>query len=378
MKEQETYDLAPLISMGMMWNLKINPKIERKYVNGRWGMFATEPIESSEVLISSNTPAAILHKGYDEMVGKYSVEFEKGKDAYLTPWFDTLKTDIDSFKENATYYATDDELETLSKISLLIHSKVRHYIKNISTKSDEISKEYKCSKESAEIMLLMKDSRAWGAGFMPGFDLFNHNARRGNPMYIIEEEGQPLYMFLSRGAYAVGEEIFVSYDANDSMKYCINYNFFDETDIHTVNILQRLFFNADDENGQVILNRLKESVGIAEHDIDGKSVFQIKSAAPLMAGNLCTDLLDIATQFALDEDGNVQDETLTETLMNWLQYSSHNVLLNTLREEQLTPRIKRFLNCISADNRAIQQCWDWVILNSKVYSNTFLRDYKKN
>ena len=375
MKESEEYDLTSLISMGSSWNLQINPNIDRKCVDGRWGMFATGKINSSEVLISSNLPSTLIYGSIDEMIGKYAVEYEKGVDSTLTPWFNTIQPDIDGLKCNATYHSSPAELETLFTLSPLVHSNVIDYIKSTTVVRDRIVSEYNCSKDTVEMMILMKESRAWEFGFMPGFDLFNHNARNGNPMYIANEGEYPSYKFLSAREYNIGDEIYVSYNVKDSMKYCINYNFFDSSDIHTVNILQRIYLNIGNIDMQ---SKLKSLFDVQEYTVNNQTVFQIQSNAPIIAGNLSTALFDIVSQLSKDKNDRINDVIFTGTLMSWLQSASHIISTDTLIEEKLTPRISRFNQCLKADNKAIRQCMDWLILNNTTYQNTFLREYTKN
>lgn len=375
----EKYDLTDILEMGSDFNLKLNPKIERRCVDGNWGMYATDTIKSGEILVSSNKPNIVEYSDYIDMLLKYAAEYELGAESKLYPFFNS---NGDSYKRDSVYYATEEELHTIKLISPIVSHQIDNFIGIVSKNINKLQTEHNVSKETAEYITLMAEARKWSSGFMPVFDLFNHNMTLGNPMYIVKSDGGDLYMFLSKKEYSAGEEIFVSYSIKDTLTYAINYNFYDDSDIHMINIPNRLLFKINTELDTEICNGLKESYSITEFSIGDSQVYKINNQLPLVNSAPSYNLIELARSISYTNkddiiNNNVSDELVDSNLIEWLSNSFHKANLEEIGEggiglDKLTPLVKRFIYIVNKENELIQSAINWVVTSSNVYPNRFL------
>lgn len=373
--DETTYDLTKLLKMGESFDLNINPKIERKLVNGNWGMYATEDIDSNEYLITSKAPNIVEHTNTIEMLGKYAQEMEKGDDSDLKPFFDSWGN-MDEWYETASYYTTKEEFTTIAGLSPLIAYQLSGWKDGCDVTVQSIIDDYKVEKKTAEFITVAYQSRTWDVGFMPGFDLFNHSARRGAPMYKIERDGTDIYTFIATNSYKKGDEIFVSYQRNDSTQYTINMNFYDNHDIHMNDILHKLVFKKDSENEEDarIYNTLKESYSTTTFG-DNNEYYKINAIAPIILSAPSTTLTEIAKVFATDVDGNLNEAQLSSVLLEWCKHSMHIFTIGVLKAEMITTRVQRFLALIQSENRLIESTMDYITTDNPNYNEKFLKQY---
>lgn len=376
----EAYDLKDILDMGSAYGLTLNSKIERRCVNGIWGMYATDTITDGEVLVSSHTPNLIEASDTLEYLTKCAIEFEMGDKSKMYPWFRSIG-EIDSYKNDSVYYISDDELDTIKLLSPIIAHKIKLYNNRILDIVSKMESEHNIQRETAELMVLISESRKWNAGFMPVFDLFNHSLKRGNPMYKVTADNGDTWLFLARGVYNKGDEIFVSYSVKDTLKYSLGFNFYNESDIHMIDITSRLLFKINDELDEAILKKLKESYSITQHtDI---SAYSINKPIMLVDGAPSADLIKLVESISYNsiEDFNnntISYEKFDTIMLDWLTSASHKTDIVKINEDggipvdKITPLVERFILLINKERTLIEKGFEWVIGNSNVFPNRFL------
>ena len=385
----EKYDLTDILEMGESYNLKLNPKIQRRFVNGMWGMYATDSIKSGEVLITSNTPNIVESDNLADYLAKISTEYELGEKSKLYPWFRSIG-EMDSYKTNSVYYITDDELETIQSFSPIIAHQIKLYNKRMLSNIDVLKETYGVKESTAELVCLLSEARKWDVGFMPVFDLFNHSFRLGNPMYKLnnpelEASNNAQWTFIARIDYKEGDEIFVSYSLKDTLKYAYAFNFYDASDIHMIDITNRLLFKLNDELDSAILESIKNQYSVIQYD--EISAYSINEPHILIDGAPSYDLIKLIKAFSYNsiEDLNnniVSYEKFDTMFLDWLTSATHkisdDVVQNGISDDKITPLVERFLLIANKERMLIQKVVDWVIANSNTFSTRFLKQNTQN
>jgi hypothetical protein len=385
----ENYDLTDILEMGESYNLKLNPKIERRFVNGMWGMYATDSIKSGEVLIASNTPNLIESDNLGDYLAKISAEYELGKNSKLYPWFRSIG-ELDSYKTNSVYYITDDELETIQSFSPIIAHQIKLYNKKMMSNINILKETHGVEQSTAELVCLLSEARKWDIGFMPVFDLFNHSFRLGNPAYRfsnpeLEVSNDAHWVFIARIDYKEGDEIFISYSIKDTLKYAYGFNFYDASDIHMIDITNRLLFKLNDELDSAVFESIKNQYGVIHYD--EISAYSITEPHIIIDGAPSYDLIKLVKAFSYNsiEDLNnsiVSYEKFDTMFLDWISSATHkandDVVQNGIPDDKITPLVERFLLIANKERMLIQKVVDWVIANSNTFSTRFLNQSTQN
>jgi hypothetical protein len=229
------------LSWAKQRGLYIDPRIERKCVNGVWGLFATDDIPANTKLISfpvskciknfkddlypENTSVAIKN------IHSAVVEYAKGKDSDYYGHF-LLFEPLEVLKEISTYFFSEDEMNLLQSMSPSLANVVRQLRALVSSRLSVIqSLEPNIEKDLILEVLLNYASRAWDdTNFLPIMDCANHSDRLG--MQRTTEKDQ--HLLKAKLARKKGDEIFMSYGRKDMFVHAISYNYFDPDAVHYI------------------------------------------------------------------------------------------------------------------------------------------------
>jgi len=257
------------LAWGVENGLKLDSRIERKKINGVYGMYATEDIPGDTVIASYPVEQLMFQKEKrpenvsDDVSAVYlaSIELSKGQKSqyfYLLEMFESLE----ELKEYSFYYFTEAEclwIQKLNPILLRLVIERRYYIDELKEKIKKIDSTL--SDDYVVQAALNYCSRSWGGGvaFVPVLDLFNHSYRKGGNISRIDNDSRVAHK--TNVAFSKGEQIFISYSCADLASYAINYNYYDSEDFHFIDLAYRSLYLVKTELKKKVFEFVEKNYG---------------------------------------------------------------------------------------------------------------------
>ena len=275
-----------IFSQQLAWaknkGLFLNEKIERKKVNGVYGMFATGNIAKDEILVSypvqSRTPqfsdvSYPVDTANDvKNMHRAAVEYQKGKLSDYHGHFIQFES-LDDFKSSSVYFLTEDELALIQSMNRLLYKSVTKFNSAVKKHIDTLLHiDPAINTDVATLIVLNYCSRAWGdVGFLPVIDLFNHSEKLGNTKEVIDQKD----ILLAKVDYQAGDQIWISYSVKDIYHHCIIFNYFDPNDTHYIHFGDRFTQTATSNFERQIAHHCLTKYNIASSESDGALHYQI-------------------------------------------------------------------------------------------------------
>lgn len=366
-----------LLSWASERGYKLHKDIEYKIKNGIGGMYAKSDIKAFTPIYSG--PSSVLDAWVNtptnlEYTNDILVEYLKGDDSDIKEMFLAFES-LDSFKESSIYFATESELQLLSKISSPVYSIIRQWKYKIETHLAWFKERHpNVSDDDILFIILNSESRAWGiGGFNPILDLFNHSNEFG--MTRTTMDGSSEYFLGCRYDIKKGSQIYDSYGINDIFHYLKAYSFFDEKDYHYSNIVARLDFPLTTEIHKLQYEEVKKHFNTETMEVNGQAKFKVldndlflTEFGPSHKMVMLVDILSRNTKELLESTKDMPSINYLNIYLEWFNILLNNTFITEENEAQLTDRLKPWYAGIKRDFEIIKKSKEWAIKTNSVLS----------
>jgi len=250
----------------------LNDKIEYKIINGIGGMWAKDVIKKGEELckcpIDFRTKIIDEYKFEDvskkeqydkfnialKQIYAYSKQYQLGEKSEYYPLFQFFYK-LNQFKPTNAYFFDNEELTIINSMNSYVLLKIQDFKDNVNGIIERIHTfDPDIKKDTLLMIILNYYSRAWGDGFFPIFDLFNHSSKKG-ALVTFDIKEKILY---SKVDYKKGEQIYDSYGIDDIITYNINYDFYEPLDTHYIIITNRIKFPLNSDSASIIYENVSK------------------------------------------------------------------------------------------------------------------------
>ena len=360
----------------------LDSRIERKQVNGLYGMYATSPINAGEVLVSYPVDQQIPlaegfdYTGCDNFDVKYAHtaarEFVKGKESEYYPYFLKLET-MEEIKANSCYFYNEGDLDFIKKMNVILFNKITEYNRAIKSMSDSIiAIDPSLDKELLVLIILNMNSRSWGRlGFLPIFELFNHCDLKGITLRNLENGTKRGYV--SRINYQPGEQIWVAYNRQDMYNFAVAYNYFDPTGSHFINFSGRMVQHAKSDLEKQVFKltsqrhklRYQEANGVISYQLNEPNTFFLDSAPNAnqiryIRNNCFQNVNELTT-------GLSSDSSFDRRMLEILDFLLHVNNVDAFSPKDVPEKLGRFYSMLVKEKKMLNANRKWVFMNSKDY-----------
>jgi len=370
--------------------LVLDSRIERKQVNGLYGMYATAPIKMGEVLASVPTTFKMplstrfnypKNTSFDlKFAHTAAIELSKGKDSDYYVYFLKMET-LDELKDNSCYFYTDEELNLIKQLNPILLSKIVEYRQAIKHFVEVITGiDSTINVEELTRVILNVNSRSWtNTGTLPIFELFNHCDVRGVTMRELENGSKRAYV--ARIDYEVGEQIWVSYGKRDMYEFAISFNYFDPSGTHFINLGKRIIQQARSDFEKSVFSHAAKKYTLKSSNVNGVINYTINDheAALFIEGAPNAKLLDYIrdTSFQTIEElsnGKSTPASFDKKMLSVLDFLMHVNNVDKFTLDDIPEKLQRFYFMLIKEKQMLLANKKWVIMNSADY--IFIPDLK--
>ena len=277
--------------------LILNKNLERRSVDGLFGMYTTGDISSNELLASFPEDKLIRAnkkstKGDEEQfwlnwIKVAAEEFTNPKSDYTGVFLGFEK--LEDMKDYSSYFCDEDELETIQNMSPVLHRWVVNANAKAKSVIDSLLKtDSSLDKDTILTIYLNIRSRGFNPqGVVPVLDQFNHSDIHGQGS--VSESGS--IAFYSKRAYKSGEQVFISYGPKDLYKHAIHYNYFDPSGTHLIEFGRKSIQSAEGGVGQTLYRHLNKHFKLQTMHSDGHKCFFVADDSVILTEYGLTDAL---------------------------------------------------------------------------------------
>lgn len=356
--------------------LFLHPALERKQVNGVYGMYAISSIPANTVVASF--PVDQLPKSKKPQAGRKSVygaelenvdmsyihllskELLKRESSSYSGIFDGFEK-LDDLRSYSVAFISESELHLLKSFSPTAYT----WVSNANQKSqmivDAITKlDPALPRDAVLTVLLNYQSRSFrDVGIVPVLDQFNHSDRLGNENFV--ENGRMCVQ--TSVQHNPGDQVFITYGRKDLLMHAIHYNYFDPHGTHFIQPMRRIFVPVVNPAFQ----RLAKKYELQTLSNRGQALYFLDDNKALMTEITPTPhLLAYMTDVIRFEQNNpVPTMHLTgpvlQSYMQLLDMLASNNLRHTVQRSNLPSRLHRFHDLLAKEEQMIQANRKWVI-----------------
>jgi len=263
--------------------LNIDSRIERKQVNGVYGMYAKENIPKDTVIASFPKKKLIPNRtdvnypnGTPETIKRChaaAIELSKGK---ASAYFGCVASfeSIEALHSHSFYFFSNEELKFIEDLNPVLYKLILESKHVVDTAKQHIQALDPELNENDIIQTVLNSfSRSWGQnGFVPVLDLFNHSDRKGlNLKNLLNEK----IGHVTGVDYQAGEQIFINYSKKDMLNQAIIYNYFDPTGVHFIDYSVRVIQAVNNELQKKVLGLIATQYPIQQNDVNGVRHFKL-------------------------------------------------------------------------------------------------------
>ena len=364
-----------LISWALKRGLFLHEGIERKQVNGVYGMYATQDIAANSIVVSFPEQALLKPaKTIDFGTGTDSIdlnyiyaaakELDKGQGSEYSGLFDGFET-LEDMRAYSTHFISMSELEVLQRMSSTAYIWVNNANQNVQKAIEAIIRaDGRVDPDSVLTVLLNYRSRSFrNLGVVPVVDLFNHSDRLGLENDLIDGK----VCVRTRINYRSGEEIFISYGRKDLLQHAVQYNYFDPQGTHFIEPACRLFSTLGSARDQQIFDQLSRRYKFQTSVSEGQTSFFLDDRNALVTEAAPTPYL---LQYLGDSIRAGINQDLPGPQLYGHLLTSYAQLLDALlvtnrreevRREELSPRLLRFYDLLGKEVQMIEANRQWII-----------------
>mgnify|MGYP000149596243 CR=1 FL=1 len=362
---QHTLDWA--VSNGLI----LNNNVERKCVDGIWGMYASKNLDKDELLGSFPTTNLINPNQLDypkeasnsaRQIHTSATEYAAPSSHY-SPLF-LCHDDTETLKLFSTYFSNEKELNALKEISTGLFNEI---IKQNHLNKTLINALYRFDSsidiDTYTAVTLNYNSRAMGSqGFVPILDCFNHSDEKGMSI----DSGGDTVILKTKVSYKKGEQVFVSYGTLDIYSHAINYNYFDPNNQHFIQFGKRFNFPVLGKADLDFANQLKKSHNVNLHKYNGMVTYSIDDrAAFLSEQGPSKRLIGIVKTLCAKENNkshiNESDnQQVKQKLLNLLSQLDNQNNVDKFGSKYMPRRIRYLYHMLQKEKQMIALNKQWV------------------
>lgn len=345
--------------------LILNNNIQRKCVDGLYGMYATSDLGANELLASFPEENLLkVDKKSSKLEGEQfwlswvksaAKEYKKQNSDYKGVFlgFEAL----DEMRTYSSYFCDEDELRTIQNMSPVLH----RWVTNANAKADEVvtalqKEDPRLDREIILTIYLNIRSRGFNPqGVVPVLDQFNHSDIHGQGS--VSEAGR-IALYTKR-PYKAGEQIFISYGPKDLYKHAIHYNYFDPAGTHLIEFGRKSIQSAEGEVGKKLHGHLRKHFKIKTFESEEHQYFLIADDSVILTEYGLTNglikFLKEACRCRLPK--NVTEQELMKHAAQYFVYlADQQIRMNrveAISKELITPRLERFYNLLVKERQIL-------------------------
>jgi len=362
--------------------LELDSRIERRKVNGIYGMYATSPIPIGTVLVklpeNVRIPVSkdIKYPDSFPFQSKYAhsaaIQMNKGKSSKYHGFFLNLET-LDELKTNSCFFYDEAELDVIKQMNMMLFNSMMSFNNEIRSAVNQIIEfDPSTDKDSLHRILLNLSSRGWGnVGFLPIFELFNHCDLKGITLRDLSEGKERGY--IARINYEAGEQVWVSYQKRDMYKFAIAYNYFDPTGSHFIDLGSRVVQQAKTDFEKLVFQHTSKhhrlsyqnTNGVINYQLNEPGVFFLEGAPNL---KLINYVRDNCFQ-SLDElkTGVCSSASFDKKILEFIDYLIHMNNVDNFQLSDIPDNLHRHYFMLKKEMSILNANKKWVITNSENY-----------
>ncbi len=360
-------------SLAKEQGLFLDDRIERKQINGLWGMYATEKIPKG-TKIASFPKTSLLPAPKDtssdlndiRWIVSMSREIAKGKDSSYQAHSMMFET-MDELQQHSAYFLTREDIETLAQMSPVLAGVVQRFNKRVEYDLERVQEVCpSVDKDTILQTILNARSREWNeSGFVPVIDLFNHSEKQGIPLR--RDKHDPLVRFVLERDYEPGEQIWITYGFKDMLVHATNYNYFAPSNDHIIDFGMRsvplLDSPAKEQIAKITAKYYEVDIVADSHGPHKRMIFKDKELYIVENGpNL--KLFDYFKRlgFTTHEELNKEKCSLMSATASYLATIQSFLSINYVDDFQisdLSPRLHRFHHALQKEKKMLLANKEW-------------------
>jgi len=362
--------------------LVLDSRVERRQVNGIYGMYATEDIpKGTEVLTSPLEVKFPLNTKYtypnefsfnEKYTHSVVIEIEKGKNSKYFWFFQKLES-MEYLKENSCYFYSAEELSILEKMNPVLHQQIEKFILVIQTSINAVCDfDESIDKDIALQIRLNLSSRSWtDLGVLPIFELFNHDDMKG--VIIQTSTNRTKRAYVACVDYKANEQIWGSYKKRDMYDFAIAYNYFDPNGTHYIAPTKRFFQFAENDLEKSIFKLTSQRHKLNSNEKDGVICYQLaESEVFLLEGGPNIKLISYIRNNcfqSFDElkRGVCNDLSFDKKMMQILNFLLEVNKVDEFQIEDIPEKLHRFHDMLVKEKEMLLANISWVNANSDHY-----------
>jgi len=358
--------------------LKLDARIERKKVNGIYGMYATEDIPKDTVFVSFPIDQSIPRgsdsdypDGFSEdlkIIYTAALELAKGEDSEHFGCIAMFET-MEELQSHSIYFFSDTELQWIQKLNPIVFRMAMEQRQKIDGMKASLKK---LAPQLAEEFILQAIlnffSRVWGGhlGFLPILDLFNHSDRKGHILIKLDNDTRSGHK--ARISYAKGEQIYVSYSRKDVAFFALNYDYFDPEGPHFINYAQRAIQTVRNELKQKTLEVAAQEYGGQFFQANGVQHFKLAAKNMFFLENAPSfKLLDYFRKIVLIEASltkqEVREQGIYENLLSVIDPFIAAIQVEQFDLKDIPEKVHRFYYMSKKEREILLSNRSWVFDN---------------
>lgn len=355
--------------------LFLDKAIERKQVNGVFGMYTSRDIPANTVVASFPVknllkPQKLVkfapeHDNDDlNYVLAASRELAKGDQSRFTGIFDGFEL-LEDMRSYSTTFITEPELQLLKSFHPTAYTWIVGANQNSQKVVDAIlAQDPTLTRETILTVYLNHKSRSVrNIGTVPVLDQFNHSDRHGNPKTV--QDGRVCVR--TKVDYAAGDQVFITYGRKDLLQHAIHYNYFDPNGTHFIEPARRIFAPVSDQPEQGSYGKLRQKYPLQLVPHQGNNFYFLDDHNALMTECAPTPyLLDYLIDMI--RTGQTQPVPTLNLLGSVLRSYLHlldmlatNNRRSAVQRSDLPPRLHRFHDLLAKEEQMIHANRNWVI-----------------
>jgi len=313
------------LSWSVDHGLELDARIERKKVNGLYGMYATEDIPKDTILVSFPIDQSIPRgsdSDYPEEISEdlkimytAAIELSKGEDSEHFGCIAMFET-LEELQTHSIYFFNDAELQWIQKLNPIVFRMALEQRQRVDRMKESLKELAPQLEEDIILQAILNFfSRVWGGnlGFLPVLDLFNHSDRKGNILIKLDHDTKSGHK--ARVAYAKGEQIYVSYSRKDMAFFALNYDYFDSEGPHFIDYAKRVIQTVRSELKLNTLKVIAQEYGGQFFQVNGVPHFKLGAKNLFLLENAPSyNLLDYFRKIVIIEATLTKQEIVEQTI----------------------------------------------------------------
>jgi len=263
--------------------------LERKCVDGLYGMYATAPISGKTLLASLPTSALLVSsdQAITENVGGVSLNWiyaaakelsniEGSEYSGMFAGFESLE----AMRDYSIYFSSHDELKSLQSMHPMLFRWVNEAKRRADAILNTLHEHDPTIDESIYLNVYLNyRSRAFHPhGIVPVVDMFNHSDRLGQQITL---ENNKLCIHAQQD-YAPGDQVFINYGPKDLYTHAIDYNYFDPKGTHFIELGRKTVQGLQNDTDAAVLAHLKTIFEVTEFESQGQRGFFVSDPRTLI------------------------------------------------------------------------------------------------